>query len=127
MNVTRGVDSEQNDIIEATCVRLNAKAGDVAANTPVIERRSLSRSPDEVVVAIEAAGVNPSDVKAATGLMPMRCFRAHRAVTSRGGWSPDRANGWGRPSSGLRGISASAATERMPRISSSKQRRWLKR
>jgi NADPH:quinone reductase len=74
MNVTRGVDSEQNDIIEATCVRLNAKAADVASITPVIERRSLSRSPDEVVVAIEAAGVNPSDVKAATGLMTYAVF-----------------------------------------------------
>jgi NADPH:quinone reductase-like Zn-dependent oxidoreductase len=40
----------------------------------VIERRSLSRRPDEVVVAIEAAGVNPSDVKAATGLMPYAVF-----------------------------------------------------
>src|ERR1700745_796681 len=74
MNVTRGVDSEQNDIIEATCVRLNAKAADVASITPVIERRSLSRSPDEVVVAIEAAGGNPSDVKAATGLMTYAVF-----------------------------------------------------
>jgi NADPH:quinone reductase-like Zn-dependent oxidoreductase len=74
MNVTTGADSEQNDIIEATCVRLNAKAADVLSITPVIERRSLSRRPDEVVVAIEAAGVNPSDVKAATGLMPYSVF-----------------------------------------------------
>src|ERR1700747_234067 len=74
MNVTTGADSEQNDIIEATCVRLNAEAADVASIPPVIERRSLSRRPDEVVVAIEAAGVNPSDVKAATGLMPYATF-----------------------------------------------------
>jgi NADPH2:quinone reductase len=75
MNVTSGVaGTESNDIVEATCVRLNAKAADAASITPVIERRSLSRRPDEVVVAIEAAGVNPSDVKAATGLMPYAVF-----------------------------------------------------
>lgn len=60
--------------VEATCVRLNTKAVDAAALEPVIERHSLSRRPDEVVVAIEAAGVNPSDVKAATGLMPYAVF-----------------------------------------------------
>jgi NADPH:quinone reductase-like Zn-dependent oxidoreductase len=75
MNVTTGVaGAESNDIVEATCVRLNAKAADVASITPVIERRILSRRPEEVVVAIEAAGVNPSDVKAATGLMPYAVF-----------------------------------------------------
>src|SRR6266478_5424995 len=75
MNITNRVaDSESNDIVEAICVRLNAKAADAASIKPVIERRSLSRSSDEVVVAIEAAGVNPSDVKAATGLMPYAVF-----------------------------------------------------
>jgi NADPH:quinone reductase len=75
MNVTAGVaGTESDDIVEATCVRLNAKAADVTSITPVIERRSLSRRSDELVVAIEAAGVNPSDVKAATGLMPYAVF-----------------------------------------------------
>src|SRR6266853_3782647 len=75
MNITNRVaDSESNDIVEAICVRLNAKAADAASIKPVIERRSLSRSSDEVVVAIEVAGVNPSDVKAATGLMPYAVF-----------------------------------------------------
>jgi NADPH:quinone reductase len=75
MNVTTGVaGAESNSIVEATCVRLNAKATDVSSITPAIERRCLSRRPDEVVVAIEAAGVNPSDVKAATGLMPYAVF-----------------------------------------------------
>ncbi|MBH5397187.1 zinc-binding alcohol dehydrogenase family protein [Bradyrhizobium sp. CNPSo 4010] len=60
--------------VEATCVRLNAKAADAASLEPVIERHSLSRRPGEVVVAVEAAGVNPSDVKAATGLMPYAVF-----------------------------------------------------
>src|ERR1700756_5704805 len=75
MKVTTGVaGAETNDIVEATCVRLNAKAADVSSITPAIERRCLSRRTDEVVVAIEAAGVNPSDVKAATGLMPYAVF-----------------------------------------------------
>src|ERR1700756_5521352 len=75
MKVTTGVaGAESNDIVEATCVRLNAKAADVSSITPAIERRCLSRRTDEVVVAIEAAGVNPSDVKAATGLMPYAVF-----------------------------------------------------
>ncbi len=72
MNVTTHLGS--NDIAEMACVRLNAKAADAASITPVIERRFLSRRPDEVVVAIEAAGVNPSDVKAAIGLMPYAVF-----------------------------------------------------
>ncbi|MBR1204344.1 MULTISPECIES: zinc-binding alcohol dehydrogenase family protein [unclassified Bradyrhizobium] len=61
-------------VVEATCVRLNAKAADAAAIAPSIEKHSLTRQPHEVVVAIEAAGVNPSDVKAATGLMPYAVF-----------------------------------------------------
>src|SRR6195952_4603084 len=56
--------------IEATALRLNAKAADAAALAPATERRALTRGPDDVVVEIKAAGVNPSDVKAATGLMP---------------------------------------------------------
>ena len=72
MNVISG--SETNVAPEATSVRLNASAADAASIAPVIERRFLSRQPDEVVVAIGAAGVNPSDVKAATGLMPYAVF-----------------------------------------------------
>lgn len=60
--------------IQTRCVRLNAKSVDVASMEPVIERRVLVRRSDEVLVAIEAAGVNPSDVKAATGLMPYAVF-----------------------------------------------------
>jgi NADPH2:quinone reductase len=66
--------SQADIAVEATCVRLNAKAADATAIAPVIERRSLARRSLEVVVAIEAAGVNPSDVKAATGLMPYAVF-----------------------------------------------------
>src|ERR1700741_5461446 len=75
MKVTTGVaGADSNDTVEATCVRFNAKAADVSSITPAIERRCLSRRPDQVVVAIEAAAVNPSDAKAATGLMPYAVF-----------------------------------------------------
>src|SRR5882724_5468135 len=60
--------------IEATALRLNAKAADAASLAPVVEKRALTRGPDDVVVEIKAAGVNPSDVKAATGLMPYAVF-----------------------------------------------------
>jgi NADPH2:quinone reductase len=66
--------SETDAVVEATCVRLNAKAADAATIAPAVERRALSRQSHEVVVAVEAAGVNPSDVKAATGLMPYAVF-----------------------------------------------------
>jgi NADPH2:quinone reductase len=66
--------SETKMVVDASCVRLNEKAADAASITPVIERCSLSRQPDEVVVEIKASGVNPSDVKAATGLMPYAVF-----------------------------------------------------
>ena len=60
--------------IEATALRLNAKAADAAALAPAIEKRALTPGPDDVVVEIKAAGINPSDVKAATGLMPYAVF-----------------------------------------------------
>src|SRR3954453_14342254 len=60
--------------IEATALRLNAKAPDAASLAPAIERRVLTRGPGDVVVEVKAAGVNPSDVKAATGLMPYAVF-----------------------------------------------------
>ncbi len=59
---------------EATCVRLNAKAPDALSIAPALERHVLRRAADDVVVEIAAAGVNPSDVKAATGLMPYAVF-----------------------------------------------------
>src|SRR4051794_37731916 len=60
--------------IEATALRLNAKVPDAASLAPAIEKRALTRAADDVVVEIAAAGVNPSDVKAATGLMPYAVF-----------------------------------------------------
>jgi NADPH:quinone reductase len=59
---------------EARCVRLLAKADDPASLAPVIERHPLSRAVNEVLIEVKAAAVNPSDVKAATGLMPYAVF-----------------------------------------------------
>ncbi|MBV8923724.1 MAG: zinc-binding alcohol dehydrogenase family protein, partial [Bradyrhizobium sp.] len=59
---------------EARCVRLNAKAENAAAIVPTVERRTLSRAANEVLIEVKAAAVNPSDVKAATGLMPYAVF-----------------------------------------------------
>ena len=59
----------------ARAVRLNAKCADAASIAPVVtEQVPLIRSAGDVVVEIHAAGVNPSDVKAATGLMPYAVF-----------------------------------------------------
>jgi NADPH:quinone reductase-like Zn-dependent oxidoreductase len=60
--------------VEARCVRLPAKAANPAALAPVVERRPLSRAGNEVLIEVRAAAVNPSDVKAATGLMPYAVF-----------------------------------------------------
>jgi NADPH:quinone reductase len=59
---------------DARCVRLLAKAADVASIAPVIERHGVSRAGDQLLLEVRAAAVNPSDVKAATGLMPYAVF-----------------------------------------------------
>src|SRR5579871_7050611 len=60
--------------VEARCVRLNTKAENAAAVAPMVEQRTLSRAPNEVLIEVKAAAVNPSDIKAATGLMPYAVF-----------------------------------------------------
>jgi NADPH:quinone reductase len=60
--------------VEARCVRLPAKAENVAGIAPVVERRTLTRALNELLIEVKAAAVNPSDVKAATGLMPYAVF-----------------------------------------------------
>jgi NADPH2:quinone reductase len=60
--------------VEARCVRLLSNADNAAAIAPVIERHTLSRGEKELLIEIRAAAVNPSDVKAATGLMPYAVF-----------------------------------------------------
>jgi NADPH2:quinone reductase len=60
--------------VEARCLRLIEKVADPAALAPSIERHAISLATGEVLVEVKAAAVNPSDVKAATGLMPYAVF-----------------------------------------------------
>ncbi len=60
--------------VTARCVRLLAKVADAASLEPVIEQHMLSRAANEVLIELKASAVNPSDVKAATGLMPYAVF-----------------------------------------------------
>lgn len=60
--------------VTARCVRLPAKAEDPASLAPVVELRPLARAVNELLIEVKAAAVNPSDVKAATGLMPYAVF-----------------------------------------------------
>jgi len=55
-------------------VRLPAKADNPASLALSVERRTLSRAANEVLIEVRAAAVNPSDVKAATGLMAYAVF-----------------------------------------------------
>ena len=43
-------------------------------SAPVIETHALSRGENDLLIEVKAAAVNPSDVKAATGLMPYAVF-----------------------------------------------------
>src|SRR6478752_1026131 len=60
--------------VQARCVRLPAKAADAASIAPVVEMQALSRGEKDLLIEVKAAAVNPSDVKAATGLMPYAVF-----------------------------------------------------
>ncbi|THD47048.1 MAG: zinc-binding alcohol dehydrogenase family protein [Bradyrhizobium sp.] len=60
--------------LEARCVRLLAKAETAASLAPEIEHHLLSRAANQVLIEVKAAAVNPSDVKAATGLMAYAVF-----------------------------------------------------
>ena len=60
--------------VNARCVRLLEKVADAASLAPVIEAHALSRAADDLLIEVRAAAVNPSDVKAATGLMPYAVF-----------------------------------------------------
>src|SRR5436190_647313 len=60
--------------VQARCLRLPSKAADAASIAPVIETHRLSRGDKDLLIEVKAAAVNPSDVKAATGLMPYAVF-----------------------------------------------------
>jgi NADPH2:quinone reductase len=56
-------------------VRLAAKAETIEQVTPAVEPVTLARrSADDVLVEVRAAAVNPSDAKAAIGMMPYAVF-----------------------------------------------------
>src|SRR3954449_5418339 len=60
--------------VDTRCVRLNAKSENAAALAPAVERHTLTRGPNDLLIEVKAAAVNPSDVKGATGLMPYAVF-----------------------------------------------------
>jgi NADPH:quinone reductase-like Zn-dependent oxidoreductase len=61
--------------VSARCLRLAAKAADAASLAPSIEVRPLAREREQdVLIEVRAAAVNPSDVKAAIGMMPYAVF-----------------------------------------------------
>jgi NADPH:quinone reductase-like Zn-dependent oxidoreductase len=67
--------SPTKELIEATCLRLDAKAADATAIAPRVVKQPMPRPrSDEALVEVRAAAVNPSDVKAAIGLMPYAVF-----------------------------------------------------
>ncbi|MBR0794716.1 zinc-binding alcohol dehydrogenase family protein [Bradyrhizobium jicamae] len=60
--------------VAARRVRLLAKAETIAAVAPVVETHALSCGTNDLLIEVKAAAVNPSDIKAATGLMPYAVF-----------------------------------------------------
>jgi NADPH:quinone reductase-like Zn-dependent oxidoreductase len=73
-NIVKPAPTPDSHTVESRCVRLPAKAADAASLAPVTETRALSRAGNELLIEVKAAAVNPSDVKAATGLMPYAVF-----------------------------------------------------
>ncbi|WP_334393146.1 quinone oxidoreductase family protein [Bradyrhizobium sp. AZCC 2262] len=72
--MVKSVPKSDSHTVQARCVRLSAKVVDAASLAPVIETRPLSRGENDLLIEVKAAAVNPSDVKAATGLMPYAIF-----------------------------------------------------
>jgi hypothetical protein len=113
-----------SNTVQARCVRLPAKAVDAASISPVIETHTLSRAENDLLIELKAAAVNPSDVKAATGLMPYAVF-PRTPGRDYAGVVIDGPTGWiGREVFGSSGDLGFAATAPMPRISWSRQKRW---
>ena len=67
--------SDATASVVATCLRLPAKAERIDHLAPIIETRTLVCSgAADALVAVRAAAVNPSDAKAAIGMMPSAVF-----------------------------------------------------
>jgi NADPH:quinone reductase-like Zn-dependent oxidoreductase len=75
MSLAHTPHQKASERVEATCLRLHAKAIDADHVAPTVEKMTLTRSrPEDVIVELRAAAVNPSDVKAAIGMMPYAIF-----------------------------------------------------
>lgn len=73
--ISRKADAPLDHPLTVRGLRLHAKAASYAEIALPIEERPLRPlAADEVLVEIQAAAVNPSDAKAATGLMPYAVF-----------------------------------------------------
>jgi NADPH:quinone reductase len=71
----RRTKANAKQVIAARALRLTAKAVTAETISPVVVEVALVRERnDQVVVEIDAAGVNPSDIKAAIGMMPYATF-----------------------------------------------------
>jgi len=60
--------------VEARVLRLAEKAGSIETVSPRVETRRLVPRDGEALIEIRAAGINPSDAKAAIGMMPHAVF-----------------------------------------------------
>ncbi len=61
--------------VTATALRLSEKASEISALAPSVVRLSLQRmAQGDVMVEVRAAAINPSDAKAAIGMMPYAVF-----------------------------------------------------
>jgi NADPH:quinone reductase len=75
MTIAAPPSSFESHAVDATCLRLDVKAADAASIAPRIAKLPLRRAnAGDALVEIKAAAVNPSDVKAAIGLMPYAAF-----------------------------------------------------
>ncbi|MEA2839461.1 MAG: NADPH:quinone reductase [Methylobacteriaceae bacterium] len=73
MNIAAGASAVAS--VDARALRLEDKAPDTDSVAPQIAALRLSRGREEdALVEIAAAGINPSDVKAAMGMMPYAIF-----------------------------------------------------
>ena len=62
------------ETVEARVLRLHAKAARVEDVAPRVETLTLSPGAGQVLIEIAAAAINPSDAKAAIGMMPQAVF-----------------------------------------------------
>ena len=67
--------STDSNSVTATSLRLAARAERIDSVAPSVEQVTLTRSREtDVIVEVRAAAINPSDAKAAIGLMPHAVF-----------------------------------------------------